>query len=92
MHFAHFLQVFTDKMQIMAFIFSILVAAQYLFLKSRFFKKLMQEFYPCISEISHSPKKDAGGGPETYLPIGVALCKNGILHESVLGVHEIDIL
>ena len=61
MHSAHFLQVFTDKIHK----FSILVAAQYLFLKSRFFKKVMLAFYLCISEISHSPKKDAGGGPET---------------------------
>ena len=50
-----------------------LALAQCLFLKSCYFKNLMQAFSPCISEISHSPNKDVSGGPETYLPIGMAL-------------------
>jgi len=35
-----------------------------LFQKSGFFKMLMWAFFPCISKISHSPKKDASGKPE----------------------------
>ena len=65
MHCAHFLQVFTDKRHIVTVRFSMFVAAQYLFLKSSFFKNLMWAYSPCISEISLSVKKDAGGGPET---------------------------
>ena len=65
MHSAHFLQAFTDKIQIMTLRFSILVAAQYLFLESRFFKKLMRAFYSCRYINFTFSKKDAGGGPET---------------------------
>ena len=40
--------------------------------ESYYFKYLIRAFsHALISEILHSPKKDAGGGPE--LPIGMAL-------------------